>query len=281
MPRMSQSVIRYSVGNEHNPADPWGRSELVIHADGTARLDHHFSRKPDIGVWTGEIDAVALSSLWAALDQAGFPAVPATSAIAPDSTVRKLAVETDGVARVAFVSWHGSPLPGYAEAFDLIDAMISKLSDGAVRYPGAVTSIGKLESSDRTVWEALFRGYIDFYERTEPDEMYEQAWREFQADTRVHALGARLGNRLVGITHFFIHPSTSGPDVCYLQDLFTAPDSRGQGVARALITAVTEWAVGQGCGRVYWHTQARNTTARYLYDKVAENRGFIQYVIPL
>jgi len=30
---MAWLTIRYSVGNEHNPGDPWGRSELVIRAD--------------------------------------------------------------------------------------------------------------------------------------------------------------------------------------------------------------------------------------------------------
>lgn len=101
-------------------------------------------------------------------------------------------------------------------------------------------SISKLELSDRGVWEALFRAYIDFYQRAEPPEMYERAWREFQADTHLHAFGAKLDGRLVGITHFFVHPNTSGPDVCYLQDLFTAPDVRGKGVARALIAAVVD-----------------------------------------
>jgi len=142
-------------------------------------------------------------------------------------------------------------------------------------------SISKLVPSDREVWEALFRAYIDFYQRVEPPEMYERAWREFQMDERLHAFGARLDGRLVGITHFFVHPSTSGPDVCYLQDLFTAPDVRGKGVARALIAAVVDWARDRDCGRVYWHTQASNSTARHLYDKVAENRGFIQYQIDL
>lgn len=144
-----------------------------------------------------------------------------------------------------------------------------------------MVSVGKLAPSDRAAWEALFRAYIAFYQRVEPPEMYERAWSEFESDIRLHAFGARLDGTLVGLTHFLIHPSTSGPDVCYLQDLFTAPDVRDRGVARALIGAVVAWAEDRGCSRVYWHTQASNTTARHLYDKLAENRGFIRYQIEL
>jgi GNAT superfamily N-acetyltransferase len=142
-------------------------------------------------------------------------------------------------------------------------------------------SIGKLEPSDRAVWENLFHAYVDFYQWVVPPEMYERAWCEFQEDTRLHAFGARLDGRLVGITHFFSHPSTLGLDVCYLQDLFTAPEARGKGIARALIAAVTEWAQVHNCRRVYWHTHESNSTARRLYDKVAENLGFIMYRIEL
>lgn len=144
-----------------------------------------------------------------------------------------------------------------------------------------MVSIDRLSADDRASWEKLFRAYIDFYEREEPDSMYERAWREFQAGTRVHAVGAKVDGRLVGITHFFVHPSTSGPDVCYLQDLFTDPSVRGQGVGRALIAAVAAWAAEHECGRVYWHTKESNTTARRLYDKVGENKGFIKYQIDL
>ncbi|MBM7789465.1 GNAT family N-acetyltransferase [Tenggerimyces flavus] len=147
-------------------------------------------------------------------------------------------------------------------------------------------SIGRLEPEDRAEWEALFRGYNAFYGRPSPDqEMIDRAWREFQADDRMHALGARLDGQLdgqlVGITHFFVHVSTTSPDVCYLQDLFTAPEARGHGVGRALIQAVADWARERDCVRVYWHTHDSNETARRLYDKVAVNRGFIEYNLQL
>jgi GNAT superfamily N-acetyltransferase len=144
-----------------------------------------------------------------------------------------------------------------------------------------VISIAALQPADQPTWTDLFRGYNDFYERTWPATRYEQAWQEFRQDNRMHALGARLDGRLVGIAHFLVHANTTGPDLCYLQDLFTAPEARGQGAARALIGAIEGWAREQGCGQLYWHTKADNHQARLLYDQVAQNRGFIKYSVPL
>ncbi|WHT17488.1 GNAT family N-acetyltransferase [Crossiella sp. CA-258035] len=144
-----------------------------------------------------------------------------------------------------------------------------------------MVEVGPLGEQERDAWQELFRGYTEFYRRVMPQESYDRAWREFREDTRMHALGARIDGRLVGITHFLVHPSTSSADVCYLQDLFTSPEARGRGVARALIEAVVDWARARECARVYWHTQETNATARRLYDQVALNKGFIQYQVPL
>ena len=142
-------------------------------------------------------------------------------------------------------------------------------------------TVAKLAADDRDAWETLFTGYNTFYERVLPAERFAIAWDGFQDGTRIHALGAKLDGRLVGIAHFLIHASTTTDDVCYLQDLFTAPEARGKGVARALIEAVAAWARSRQCNRVYWSTHHTNATARRLYDQVAVNRGFILYQIPL
>jgi hypothetical protein len=133
---LSGRVLRYSAGNENNPADPWGRSELVIQADGTARLDHHFSRRRPARAWTGRVGPAALEALRAALDRAGFPVAPGPLTVAPDTSLRTLTIESDGGSQQAIVGWHQTPsLPGYAEAFDLLDGVIRQLSGEAVDYP--------------------------------------------------------------------------------------------------------------------------------------------------
>lgn len=85
----------------------------------------------------------------------------------------------------------------------------------------------------------------------------------------------------MGIAHYLFHTSTWAATVCYLQDLYTLPSARSNGVARALITAVAERARVAGANRFYWLTRENNSVARVLYEKVAKHNGFIRYEYPL
>ncbi|MEO9131664.1 MAG: GNAT family N-acetyltransferase, partial [Sphingomonas sp.] len=98
----------------------------------------------------------------------------------------------------------------------------------------------------------------------------------------VHALVAESDGAVLGLTHYLFHRSTNMIEPnCYLQDLFTAEAARGHGVGRALIEGVYERARTAGSSRVYWLTQETNQVARTLYDKIAEQSGFLVYRKPL
>lgn len=137
--------------------------------------------------------------------------------------------------------------------------------------------IAPLGEQDRAEWEALARGYKAFYRDDIPDARYEATWQLLMGDDRVHGLGARLGGRLVGIAHYLFHAQTWSPDCCYLQDLFTAPEARGQGVATALIDEVADAARARGAVKYYWLTKQDNEAARALYDRIARWKGFLRY----
>ncbi len=142
--------------------------------------------------------------------------------------------------------------------------------------------VAPLQPGDRQRWTELWRRYLEFYRTTLPQEVYAHTWSRLLEGRELHALAAREGDEIVGITHFLFHPSawTLTP-VCYLQDLFTDAAYRKRGAARALIAAVADRARDAGATRLYWLTQSDNETARALYDKVAKHTGFIRYEYPI
>lgn len=139
--------------------------------------------------------------------------------------------------------------------------------------------IRALRPDERHSWEPLWQGYLAFYKAAVTPEVTETTWDRLHDPAEpMHVLGAFLDGTLVGIVHYLFHRSTwTIGDYCYLQDLFTAPEARGQGAGRALIEAVYDRAEVAGASRVYWLTQETNATARAFYDTLADRPGFIQY----
>ncbi len=140
-----------------------------------------------------------------------------------------------------------------------------------------------VQRDDFVNWQRLWDGYNAFYGRTGatalPEDITLTTWeRFFNPIEPVFALVAASEGALVGIVHYLFHRSTTRIEpVCYLQDLFTEPQQRGQGIGKGLILSVYEQARAAGASRVYWQTQASNDAGRALYDRVAKHLGFIVY----
>lgn len=143
--------------------------------------------------------------------------------------------------------------------------------------------IRPVQQNDFAAWKPLWDGYNAFYGRREatalPTKVTEATWnRFFDPAEPVFALVAETQGKLVGLAHYLFHRSTTMVELtCYLEDLFTSPPERGQGIGRALIEGVYQQARSAGLTSVYWQTHVSNAAGRVLYDKVATHLGFIVY----
>lgn len=141
-------------------------------------------------------------------------------------------------------------------------------------------TIRPLEAADEADWRRLWKAYLEFYETSVPEEVYQTTFRRLLSPDRPqqNALLAVQDGKAVGLVHYIYHPHNWRiEDVCYLQDLYADPEVRGTGVGRALIEAVYDAADAAGCPSVYWMTQDFNATARLLYDRIAKITPFIKY----
>ena len=137
---------------------------------------------------------------------------------------------------------------------------------------------------DKEAWLRLWQGYLSFYESQLAPEVTETTWsRLLDANEPMFCLVAEADNgQVIGFTTYVLHANTwTTKQVCYLEDLFVDPDTRGQGTGQTLIQAVAEKARELDCLKVYWMTKRDNETARALYDKVAIDTNFMRYDILL
>ncbi len=139
--------------------------------------------------------------------------------------------------------------------------------------------IRALVADDYDSWLPLWKGYLDFYETSVPDDVTAETWRRLiDPEGPVFGLGAVADGKLVGIVHYLFHPVTWAiAERCYLEDLFVSPEARGSGAGRALIEAVYRAADAAGADQVYWLTAQSNKNAQLLYDRIGQRTPFIKY----
>ncbi len=143
---------------------------------------------------------------------------------------------------------------------------------------GAVT-VRPVAPGDRAAWDRLWGLYLAFYETALPRTQYDLSWKRlFDPGEPMFGYLAEVDDRPCGLVHIVFHRSfwLEGQS-CYLQDLYADAELRGTGIGRALIEHVYKVAHDAGATRVHWLTQYGNQTARRLYDRIAEESGFLQY----
>ena len=141
-------------------------------------------------------------------------------------------------------------------------------------------NIRPLMQDDEDEWRRLWTAYLDFYDTTLSEEVYQTSFaRLLSNDTgEYNCLIAEIDGKPAGLAHYLYHRYMwSVEDTCYLMDLFADAQVRGKGVGRALIEAVHNTAKQDGVPTMYWMTEDNNYPGRLLYDQVATKAPFIVY----
>ena len=138
-------------------------------------------------------------------------------------------------------------------------------------------------AADEAGWRRLWAGYLAFYGEDLPEAVTAATWRRILDPTStIFARLAERDGRLVGMTVNVLHEGTwSAAPICYLEDLFVAPEARGAGIGRALISDLIAVGKARGWSRLYWHTKSGNSEARRLYDRSVAADDFCRYRLVL
>lgn len=135
--------------------------------------------------------------------------------------------------------------------------------------------------SDAPSWRRLWDGYLAFYETELAEEVTARTWeRLIRQQDGLFCRVAETSGEISGFSHSVLHAGTwTTTPVCYLEDLFVAPEQRGRGIGEALIRDLVTLGHAKGWSRLYWHTRSSNATARRVYDRFTDADDFVRYRI--
>ncbi|WP_119274099.1 GNAT family N-acetyltransferase [Taklimakanibacter deserti] len=137
------------------------------------------------------------------------------------------------------------------------------------------------EAHDRDAFLEMWRDFVSLA----PDEpgnhqMGETNWRRIMDPDHGLECIVALGDdgAPAGFTLFLPLAFTwSTGDACYLQDIYVRPESRGSGIAQAMIEHLRQLGLKAGWFKIFWMTQADNIAAQRVYDKVAKRMDYLRY----
>lgn len=136
-----------------------------------------------------------------------------------------------------------------------------------------------LSLADESRWRELFRSYRTFYRLQGSEDVVSRVWSwMIDAGHECEALVAEGEGGILAIGHYrrFARPST-GTVGLWVDDLFTDPEARGKGAARALFAYIAALADSEGRSVVRWITADDNHRAKALYDRIANRTHWVVY----
>ncbi|HWZ46835.1 MAG TPA: GNAT family N-acetyltransferase [Herbaspirillum sp.] len=133
-------------------------------------------------------------------------------------------------------------------------------------------------AQDEAVWRNLWAGYTAFYETLVAEEVTAHTWaRILDPASPIFCTLAEHDDLVVGFAICVLHEGTwSTQPVCYLEDLFVAPEQRGAGIGRAIINDLCQRGAEAGWAQLYWSTH-RNNPGRKLYDEFTQADESVRY----
>jgi GNAT superfamily N-acetyltransferase len=149
--------------------------------------------------------------------------------------------------------------------------------------PVLTVAIRDAHRKDETVWRSLWNAYCSFYKIEIAEEITTATWRRgLDPASPIFIRLAEQKGSIKGFAVCVLHEGTWAIEpVCYLEDIYVAHNARGNGLGRALIDDLITLGKKNGWSRLYWHTQASNTTARRLYDHYAPADDYVRYRLTL
>lgn len=130
----------------------------------------------------------------------------------------------------------------------------------------------------------LIRAYCEFYETEPNDQGIRTMFETLITDPGQGVIYiARAGGKAVGFaTLDWKWSSLKGAKIGYLEDLFVDPDTRGKGIADALIQVCAARCRELGMPALEWMTAPDNHRAQKVYNRTgAEADTYMEYDLEL
>lgn len=140
--------------------------------------------------------------------------------------------------------------------------------------------IRALQAEDYDQWLPLWDGNNL---GTRDDKVTAQTWARLIEDSApVHGLVAEEDGKILGLTHYILHPTTGAlNDVCYMQDVYVDPSARKKGIARKMVQNLAVLGAKKGWARMYWLADETNEAAQNLYKNIGVKLNFSLHILAL